>query len=148
MDGLMSTADKPRLPCPNCGQADQLCIGQSSVDGRLRWYESVYCSNCGLVTEADGVGFPPAEIRNWLLATGGEWAVTMTSVNSIPALIKAVKEHISVEPASLLRALKREGPKVVYAGTRGEAIWLSKILARLGEQLQVVPAGRDAPVDP
>lgn len=113
-----------------------LKVEQSVRHGKLRWYETVNCSNCGLRSEADGLGFPPQSIRLKLIEKAGLWRVMMGASVSPPTLAKTIRDALALEPAESLRIAKSL-PGAVYAGTEYEARWLAALLAESGELAQV-----------
>jgi predicted RNA-binding Zn-ribbon protein involved in translation (DUF1610 family) len=126
-------------PCPDCGLADQLRVGQSGFDGRLRWGEYTCCVQCGLTTEASGVGFPPEEIREKMIAVNGQWVVFLDQVKSSAITTKVIMKSLDVESKQALGAL-RNPMEGVYRGTQVEALWLADKLKDCGEEPRVTLA--------
>jgi predicted RNA-binding Zn-ribbon protein involved in translation (DUF1610 family) len=133
---MMSSDSAALFPCPRCGNEGQLRIGQSAFRSQLRWYESVDCNKCGLRTEADGVGFPSVDVRERILSATGYWKLTLTTLKSIPAVAKALREHLSLDAKEALPVLKAGGD--VYRGTKAEVLWLADFLKDAGENPQVL----------
>jgi predicted RNA-binding Zn-ribbon protein involved in translation (DUF1610 family) len=125
----MTSSDSEVLfPCPRCGNEAQLRRGQSVCRSQLRWYESVDCKQCGLRTEADGVGFPSDDVRERILSVSGRWKWVLADVKSIQAVSRVLREHLSLGTKEVLSVL-RNSDKEVYRGTNAEA--LKKTLAVL-----------------
>ncbi len=120
------------MPCPRCGATGAVGIGQSCVHGELRWYESTKCKQCGLHSEADGFGFPPEEIRNWLIKNEGTWLVKIDDVKSTVNAAKVLRRALLIDVKMALSLLRSES-KVIYSGTKGESLWLQKLLEESGE---------------
>jgi len=111
---------------------DAVSIGQSSLGGNLRWYESVNCGNCGLRIETDGIGFPDAEIRAQLMCVEGVWDVKLIEVKSIVEVLRVCRGALTMNMREVAQRLKAL-PGPVYSGTMGEAIWLGGLLEKVGE---------------
>lgn len=125
------------FPCPRCGTEGQLHVGQSVFREELRWYESVSCDQCGLRTEADGIGFPPAGIRERIISMNGHWKLELTNVKSIPTVAKVLREHLSLGAKEVLAILQAQSDGGIYRGTKAEALWLSNLLEKAGEAPQI-----------
>lgn len=128
--------DKNKLPeleaCPRCGVSNALRVGQSNQSGKLRWYEVINCSSCGLHSEADGVGIAPSEIRNLLIKMHGLWAIRIDDIKSTANILKVLRSSLSLDmkdASSLIKIL----PGSVYSGTKAEAEWLANLLIKAGE---------------
>jgi hypothetical protein len=109
-----------------------LSVGQSTYGGKLRWYESVNCSVCGLRSEADGAGMPPAEIRQRLIERHGLWSVWLHELKSGAATGKVLRNALGMDVRQLALLLKQL-PGVAYTGTKGESTWLIELLRAAGE---------------
>lgn len=126
-------------PCPDCGLSDQLRVGQSGFGGKLLWGEYICCVQCGLTTEASGVGFPPEEIREKMLAVNGQWVVFLDQVKSSAIAAKVIMKSLDVEPKQAFWAL-RNSLEGVYRGTQVEALWLADKLTECEEEPRVMLA--------
>lgn len=120
------------LPCPRCGCPQSLRIGQVTVRGKLRWFESINCRKCGVSSEADGVGFPSPEIRELLIEKNGEWQVTLKNVRSIACVVKVLQAELSLDMRVTIDFLKKES-REIFRGTKSEAMWLTGLLESSGE---------------
>lgn len=118
--------------CPRCGTANALHLGQSSRHGKLRWYETVNCEQCGLHSEADGTGVPPEEIRKRIIEVTGLWRVNVVEVKSSASLVRVMRDALGLEMKDAARIAKGL-PGIVYSGTRGEGDWLVELIEKAGE---------------
>jgi hypothetical protein len=116
-----------KLPCPRCGWSAALRIGQINFRGELRWFESTNCDKCGLRSEADGVGFPPLNIRELLIDNDGEWCVIMKDVKSTASAVKVLQAALSLDIKAAIALLRTE-TKAVFRGTKSECLWLVELL--------------------
>lgn len=130
---MMGADSEVLFPCPRCGAEGQLRVCQSVLREELRWYEYVNCSRCGLRTESDGLGFPPAGIREGIIAANGHWKLVLTNVRSIPAVAKVFREHLDLGAKEVLAVLQVQNDEGIYKGTNAEALWLSNLLQKVGE---------------
>jgi len=135
--GAMGTDLETLFPCPRCGAEAQLRIGQSAFRGELRWYESLNCQQCGLRTEADGIGFPPAEIREQIISSHGHWKLDLPDVKSIAAVARVLREQFSLRTKEALAVLRARDEQGIYKGTNAEVSWLSSLLEKAGEAPQI-----------
>jgi hypothetical protein len=124
------------IPCPACGGKGHAVFGQSSVAGKLRWYQSIDCPSAGKVEE-DGVGGGPVRLRDELLAAQGAWIVR-ASMNDKAKAISATKRLQDVpmaDAADLLRSFP-----ILLVGTAAEADSLVKNLAAEGLAAEALPS--------
>lgn len=133
----MDSSSEVLFPCLRCGKEGQLHVGQSVFREELRWYESLNCDECGLRTEADGIGFPPACIRERIVSINGNWKLELTHIKSIPAVAKVLREHLSLGAKEVLGILRAQSGEGVYRGTKAEVLWLSNLLEKAGEAPQI-----------
>ena len=124
------------LECPRCGTTGALRIGQSVHRGKLRWYETVNCANCGLRSEADGLGFPAENIRLKIIEKAGLWQVAMGTPAMLPSFVKTIRDALGMESLDAMRVAKSL-PGPVYAGTHSEVQWLGALLSDTGESPQI-----------
>lgn len=124
------------LPCPNCGHAEQLRLGQTVIAPRLRWYESTNCGGCGLTLEADATGLPPPAVRARLLAVSGRWALVLQQAKSAARVARILKDCLELDSRQAI-ALTRQFDGLLYQGSRTKCAWLSEALAQAGEEAQV-----------
>jgi hypothetical protein len=122
--------------CPRCGAEDALRIGQLSYRGSLRWYESVSCAVCGLQREADGVGFPPDEIRQRIADSSGLWEVRLLELSSKAMAAKVIRDALSMKVRDALEVFSKQSG-IVYVGTFEEANWIAGLLSEAGESPSV-----------
>ena len=132
INGLIDIKNNNTLPCPRCGAIGALKIGQLHTHGKLRWFESVRCNQCGLNREADGIGFPPIEMRNFLINNEGLWAIKIDHVKSLINTIKTIKTALSID-MNAASSLIKNNSKIIFSGTKGEALWLIDLLEKCGE---------------
>lgn len=130
--GKVRYPDAIKLPCPRCGWSAALSIGQMNFRGKLRWLESTNCDKCGLRSEADGVGFPPSNIRKLLIESDGEWYVIMKDVKSTASVVKILQAALSLDMKAAISLLRTE-TNVVFRGTKSESLWLVELLEAAGE---------------
>lgn len=122
---MVTMSQEVRVPVEECAHGGIARIGQTVVSGRLRWYRSTSCSDCGNVEE-DGVGFPPDEVRAPLLKDGGHWEVVAQESGGAAA-IKVVKEILGLSKAEAAARLRRF--PIVFQGTLTEAEWVKEQLS-------------------
>lgn len=137
--GRLIRSSEVSYPCPDCGFSDQLRVAQSGFGGKLRWGEYICCVQCGLTTEASGVGFPPEEIRKKMLAVNGRWVVFLDQAKSYAIAAKVVMKSLDVEPKQALATI-RNSSEGIYRGTQVEALWLADKLKECGEGPRVTLA--------
>jgi hypothetical protein len=117
-------------PCPSCGTPTDVHIGQAiGFDDRLVWSRGMNCASCGYSVEADGSGFPPEHYREAILAQDGSWSVTIADSTQVSSVALVLKEALGMDRAAALRAA-RAIPGPVWTGSRAEAEWLRRQLAR------------------
>jgi hypothetical protein len=112
----------------------QISVGQSVVNGRLRWYRSLISSDRKCIEE-DGTGFPPPELREEILKTEGEWEILMTTGD--PKRVALILREVLAITAK--EALENAKSGVLYRGTKTEAQWLSQKLSPSHAQVSVQP---------
>lgn len=132
----MIDSNEVKYPCPSCDCPDQMRISQSGFSGDLRWSESVNCIQCGLTTEADGLGFPSEEIREKMLSVNGRWKVFLDEVKSSSAASRVIMKLLAAQPKKALEIL-RNSVDGVYVGTRVEALWFAEKFKEVGESPRV-----------
>lgn len=130
--GKVRYPDAIKLPCPRCGRSAALSIGQMNFRGKLRWHESAHCNKCGLRSEADGVGFPPSNIRQLLIDSDGEWCVIMKDVKSTASVVKVLQAALSLDMKAAIALLRTE-KSVIFRGTKSESLWLIELIEAAGE---------------
>jgi hypothetical protein len=113
-----------QIPCDRCRHGSVVRVGQTVVDGQLRWYRSFSCQHCGNAEE-DGVGFPPAELRDLLLESGGRWKLVVGEAKRVAA-IKVLRSvlGLATEESAAATLRRFSAFPVVHVGTRTEAKWL------------------------
>lgn len=122
------------VPSEECDHGGVVHIGQTVVSGRLRWYKSISCSNCGKV-EVDGIGFPPEEVRKIILNSDGYWNVSVEKPNFIKA-VKIVKETIGLSNEEVICQVRRY--PVIFQGTMTESEWIKNKLATFSINSEIV----------
>jgi len=127
---------KLEMRCETCQAPVTAHVGQSSVDGKLRWYYAYHCEKCDSTLESDDVGLPPDNVRELMMSESGLWRVVVSGgaevkVKTLSALRRAF--GLDLQQAS---RLARQFP-VVFKGTLPEAEWLSGILESEGLQSDV-----------
>ncbi|NLR74183.1 hypothetical protein [Leeia aquatica] len=122
--------------CPQCGCENALNAGQLNHRGKLRWYETVNCTNCGLRSEADGGGIPPVDIRQKIIDYDGLWRVNVLQVISKKEILKVIRKALSIDMKEASR-LAKDLPGNLYVGTKEEAIWIADLLIKVGESPNV-----------
>jgi hypothetical protein len=123
--------------CPKCGSAVNAVIGQHVwPDDRLAWSRSNACGACGVTTEEDGSGEPPATIRQLLLEKEGTWGMLLSKSSdklSAVAMLRKLFEFDLKAATALLRSPSLE----LWRGTQVECIWLGKHMQRIGIETAV-----------
>ena len=121
-----------KTPCADCGHEADRCFSQRHDGIRLFWSESVRCRNCGNAIEMDDDGFPPAEVREQLLADDGRYALLVIE-DSTRRLHVGKILHCDLDTTlEEVRRMKDRMPGRVYTGTRVEMDWLSNRLGGFG----------------
>ncbi len=90
-------------------------------DGRLVWFASYRCPQCGDALEEDGIGRLPENLREAVLAPDGVWAVALPAgALRATAVINAVRQVLgmSLQEVSELRSTN---PEQIGTGTKAEA---------------------------
>lgn len=118
--------------CPRCGADNALAVGQRSYRGKLRWYETVSCTCCGLHSEADGIGIPPEEIQQKIIHTDGLWQLHILQLKSKANAVKVIRDALSLEMKDVSQ-LAKGLPGNLFTGTREEALWIADLLIKVGE---------------
>lgn len=129
---ILRRAPLKKLDCPRCGAPDSLSIDETNFRGKLRWYESVNCDHCGLRSEADGVGFPPAKIKELILKRDGYWTVKIEKIMSLASVVKILQSALLIDRKAAV-ALARSDSHIVFEGTSTESLWLAELLKEIGE---------------
>jgi hypothetical protein len=80
--------------------------------------------------EEDGVGFPPARIREALIAAQGEWELTVDECDKV-SVVRILKPMLELDSRGAME-LWRKLPGVVYVGTKREVEWLRGALVEGG----------------
>lgn len=114
-------------------------VGQSLIDGKLRWFRRVTAGDS--VTEEDGVGFAPDCIRRALLEREGKWELVVLSGNRLK-IVKKLRLRLGLDLLSASSVLKLM-PGVVYVGTLTEAEWLAQSLVSEGATCSIRMKARE-----
>ena len=123
--------------CRKCGSHVDLSVNQIAVNGALRWGTSYRCGVCGNAVEVDGEGPPPAEIRQALLAIGGEWGLLLNDRAVATKALQILREMLSLSLSEVL-AKKTLIPGVVARGTKVEMERLQAAMTAAGIPVLVV----------
>jgi len=118
----------------------KVSVGQSLSGGRLRWYRSLVSADDKRIEE-DGVGFPPADVRQQILDDEGEWKIIITDGDRTRAAL-ILREALGVSQSKAMEHV-RSASGVFYHGTKTETQWLSEKLREAGIQA-VVQSGSTA----
>ncbi len=116
--------------CPSCGGRRELRFGERIFETGNRWYESTSCRDCRAMTEADGGGELPDDLRAIEFARNGRWRVAVES----PATTvdwRAMRDLLGLDLAATA-ALKKRVPGVVAEGTFAHAVRIRDLFARNG----------------
>ena len=97
-------------------------IGQTVVDGNLRWYRSGVGKD-GIVFEEVGVGMSPEYIRDYLIKKEGEWELIAGDPTNKSMVIRVMRSVMQLKMAEASKLLK-DLPGVIYSGTKVEVDWL------------------------
>jgi len=108
------------VPYEECGHAGTARLGQTIVSNRLRWYRSISCPNCRHIEE-DGLGLPPASLRDQLLKVGGRWNLVANEASRVAAM-RVIRSALGLSIEETVAAFRLF--PVVYTGTKTEAEWL------------------------
>lgn len=119
--------------CPECRKATQLQVGQSIFGGKLVWYSSYSCTNCGSVVTMDDEGVPPDYIRHEIIKTEGLWHLYIYDENTRQRLIAVQQMRSALNiPFSEVGNILKLIPGRVKSGTRAEMEWLKNVLLNNG----------------
>ncbi len=127
------------MQCPDCSAPLTANVGESHIDGKLRWYQSYRCSSCGNATELDDIGFPPDSIRAALIDELGYWQVVVVDANEKSKAVQVIRNALAlslVDAKNLIAIFPR-----VYAGTKVECAWLKSVLEQSGIAANVIDSG-------
>lgn len=123
--------------CPDCRAQLSVHVHERVELGRLRWGESIHCSNCGMAQEACGADALPSDLRDALLAQEGQWSLDIVrpapDVASAARLLRTKLDLTMQAALALVRTVGRE----VRHGTRGEMQLLLEALAACGVEAQL-----------
>lgn len=127
------------LGCPDCDAPSLWTVGQRATSGRLCWWRSLRCDDCGAAIEADDAGAPPESIRRYLLERDGAWRVRLSPPVERVAAMKALRCLLGLQ---LAEAAKRVRAGVASTGTRAEAEWVARALDGAAVACVVEPGER------
>jgi hypothetical protein len=118
--------------CFDCGAAVTVRVGQVADRGRLRWWASRSCPECGKALELDGGGDIPEEARRAILEEQGTWALTVSEEGTnVIRVMKVLREALAL-PLAEVRLLRQRIPDEVITGTAAEVERLRRLLAEEG----------------
>jgi hypothetical protein len=125
--------------CEQCGHAIEVTVGQHVHGDRLVWHSGFKCDSCGAEVVLDDEGFPPEDMREALLAQGGEWELSVEPSGNPLSVAKVIADALSLPRTAVVR-LKNALPGVVASGTLAEMDWLKRLLEKAGENAKVLRA--------
>ena len=104
--------------CTRCGGILKVFFGDRCIGGKLVWYESHRCDECGSAMEVDGEDELPDELRSIVLNQHGEWCLIVLEgkKSSIGKVLRSAKALDMKEVSQLLASF----PGVLFSGTRAE----------------------------
>ena len=124
--------------CGKCGSPLECQGGESAYTGTFRWYLSCTCKACGSVTEEDGIGFAPEDLRAAIIKQHGLWELSLVQSASKKAIIaKVLKEALGVSTTEAF-ALASSNPLAFWRGTKAEVDWLVQQLTGAGVEATAI----------
>lgn len=129
---ITMSVNQAKYQCDECQKIVTANVGQTVINSQLRWYLSYECPSCNSAIEMDGIGFPPDEIRQNILAEEGEWnlIVKETELKNKAKLSKLIRQALNLSLQEVLQRLKNF--PIITSGTKTEMQWLKQVLAEEG----------------
>jgi len=124
--------------CSSCGKSVRASVDQTIIEGCLKWYVSYQCQSCGAVVEADDIGLPPEEIREFLIQNQGRWELRLDGREANRVIVARVLRKALVLSLTEVTNLTKSIPGTLYLGTQVEVEWLAQVLASQGIAARVV----------
>ena len=117
--------------CDNCGREIVKEIGQTIIDGKLRFCLSYQCL-CGSNLELDDLGFPEEYYRQVFLTKQGKYQLRINFEENTDRIrtIKTVRQILQLPIARVAKLLKDTSVIVISEGTMVEMQWLQELLLR------------------
>jgi hypothetical protein len=115
--------------CMKCGNCLTCEAGESLYTGKLKWYLSCSCSKCGSVSEADGLGLPPEDVRTAIINESGLWRLELIQKKTHVIAAKVLTNAFDIPRTVALASL---GPEGIWKGTKTEVEWLIGLLGKAG----------------
>ncbi|WP_252243961.1 MULTISPECIES: hypothetical protein [unclassified Clostridium] len=112
----------------SCGTTSLAEVGQSFINGKLRWYLSFRCPCCGKANEIDGMDDIPIEIRDAILQQEGEWGLVIEDSSKVSSVLKVLRRELNLSFNEIVR-LKKSIPGIVLTGTKIEMERLREALS-------------------
>lgn len=128
---------KPNITCSECGEQAVTEIGQSIVNGELRWYYSSHCPHCGWAEEVDGGGKTPRVIREYLLCDEGKWALQFEGTYNAEFL-KLARKSLRL---SMLETGRLRDKSFITRGTLVEMQFIQNTFRDAGFELSLLSIG-------
>jgi hypothetical protein len=127
----MSDDSDDLFRCQHCGGSYDYSVYQSFEDGPPIWSASGGCRRCARRIEIDGVGLPPAEFRQVILAKEGARELTIERGADAVSTLRQLQAILEI-PAKSLAPLAKNIPGPVLWGTQSEMSWLASVLGARG----------------
>ena len=124
--------------CDECNQRININIQQAVIDYSLRWSISYLCPFCSTAIESDDIGFPPGDIRQFMLVEEGEYQLLIKSseLNKV-TVVKVLRDALNISMREAFNILKLF-PQSTVNGTKMEMVYLQKLLESEGIEAEVI----------
>lgn len=117
-----------REACWECQKTIKVEIGQVAFDYQLGYSLSYNCPYCGAIAELDDVGFPPEDIRQYIINQEGKYFLKIGHSNAKNKVIsmKIIRQALELSIPEVLNLFNSYSN--IAEGTKVEVKWLQKLL--------------------
>ena len=123
-----------KIICNDCGREAAATISENIVGDELRWAAQYSCAACGCGRKSQGkglgLGFPPLDVWNALLAQHGQWELSFAGEAVERKLAAAMIESIVKTSFAEARRRSLDPANFLAFGTRTEMEWLANALRK------------------
>lgn len=125
-----------KIACSKCGRICDYEFSDHCNLGKLQWYASLRCLNCGNAVEIDGDGGLPDDLRQLVLIQDGRWRAYLGGPGVASVEFRLALRRVF--DLSLREAIARARgfPGVLAVGTKSEAECLAR---QIGDALEPYP---------
>ena len=124
--------------CPQCRGDLSVAYDQRLIHGGLHWTECQACTSCGYRIHFDGLGEPPNDVREWLLARDGTWQLSIEDPEDEIESLRVVRRYRGIPLRDARRAIRE------LRDTQATLCWLQQRLLDAGIKSKVHPVGPSA----